>query len=437
MQDAFFSLLRSGLWGTQADVRLFGSLSAADWDELYLIARKQALIALIFDGVNTLPAGLRPPHPLYLQWATQTVRIEQANRRLNGLLPEIDRIYRGAGLHPVLLKGQGMGVYYRNPLHRQCGDIDIYIGKKGLRTANRLLTEQGAVQKGEGSRKHVGLVFRGVLIENHHILFQLNNPCANRYLQGMIGAWHPHGAEAGTLGMPVPPVGFNALFIFLHAFGHFMNGGIGLRQLCDWACLLRQRHEEIDAPDFCRQLKRFGLLRAARAFGYIAVAYLGLPASCLPFVPCEEHEADEALRGEQLLREILATGNFGYYDMRVPSRPQGYWAGKWYTFRRIVRRCNEFRGFAPAEAFWYVVMAMRDSLGVQLKRLFRACAMRVSKTGKASEEMPERQTNCREEEGRTGRNDSKGIYEEACKSKHIRKSGIYLNKHQHRYGGER
>lgn len=66
VQDAFFSLLRSGLWGTQADVRLFGSLSAADWDELYHIARKQALIALIFDGVNTLPAGLRPPHPLYL-----------------------------------------------------------------------------------------------------------------------------------------------------------------------------------------------------------------------------------------------------------------------------------------------------------------------------------------------------------------------------------
>lgn len=98
-----------------------------------------------FDGISSLPAELRPPRALYLKWAARTAQIEQANKRLNQLLPELNTLYREAGLHPVLLKGQGIGTNYRTPLHRQCGDIDIYLGKQGQPIANRLLLQQGAI----------------------------------------------------------------------------------------------------------------------------------------------------------------------------------------------------------------------------------------------------------------------------------------------------
>lgn len=130
MQRPFFSLVRSGLWGTAADASLFQSVTPDDWQELYRMAQSQALLALTFDGISTLPAELRPPRTLYLQWAANTARIEQANARLNRMVTELQSLYTGAGLHPVLLKGQGIAANYRNPLHRQCGDIDIYLGKK-------------------------------------------------------------------------------------------------------------------------------------------------------------------------------------------------------------------------------------------------------------------------------------------------------------------
>ena len=154
MQHAFFSLVRSGLWGTPADRQLFRSVSPDDWETVYRMANSQALLALTFDGISSLPAELRPPRALYLKWAARTAQIEQANKRLIQLLPELNSLSREAGLHPVLLKGQGIGTNYRTPLHRQCGDIDIYLGKQGQPIANRLLLQQGAIVEGEASDKH-------------------------------------------------------------------------------------------------------------------------------------------------------------------------------------------------------------------------------------------------------------------------------------------
>jgi hypothetical protein len=111
-------------------------------------------------------------------------------------------------------------------------------------------------------------------------------------------------------------------------------------------------------------LQDLGLLHAAQAFGYIAVTRLGLPANRLPF-PLEGTKQI----GEQLLEDILSTGNFGQHDNRIKPRPKGYWAGKWYTFCRATRRCNELRQFAPYEALWYPVTLIGGTIAIQINRL--------------------------------------------------------------------
>ena len=92
MQQAFFSLVRAGLWGTPAEAALFRGLAPAQWQELHRLAHTQSLLAVVFDGLNTLPADLRPPRPLYLHWAAQTLQIEQANDRLDRMIVRLDRL---------------------------------------------------------------------------------------------------------------------------------------------------------------------------------------------------------------------------------------------------------------------------------------------------------------------------------------------------------
>ena len=115
MRRTFLTLVRSGLWNTPVDPPPFSSMNTADWEEIYQLAHTQALLAITFDGVLNLPAELRPPRPLYLQWAAKVAQIEQSNLRLNEELPEVVMPYREAGLHPLRLKGQGIATHYLPP----------------------------------------------------------------------------------------------------------------------------------------------------------------------------------------------------------------------------------------------------------------------------------------------------------------------------------
>lgn len=367
MEAAFFSLLRAGLWGKPADAALFLRLPMEKWTELYHLVCTQALLGVTFDGLQTLPQEARPPRPLYLQWAARAAQIEQANRQLNGMVARLQELYTGIGLHPVLLKGQGIATNYREPLHRQYGDIDIMLGKEGQPLANGLLLSLGAKVSGEASNIHASYDWEGCHIENHRNMLRMNNPMAHRRFLRLLDEWYPHHADtAPGIAMPVPPATFNVLYIFLHAFKHFLNSGVGLRQLCDWTCLLHARRQEIDGALLTQWLKELHVQPAARAFGYLAVTRLGLPAEELPF----SIEGSEKL-GEALLQEIYATGNFGQHDARIKPRPKGYWAGKWHTFCRATRRCNSLRHFAPLEAFWYPVKLIRGTISIQWIRLKR------------------------------------------------------------------
>lgn len=105
------------------------------------------------------------------------------------------------------------------------------------------------------------------------------------------------------------------------------------------------------------------MLRAAKAFGYIAVHYLGLPEDNLPFSVKGMERA-----GEILLDDIFATGNFGQHDARIKPRPKGYWAGKWHTFCRATKRCMKLRKFAPNEALWYPVTLIKGTVTIQINK---------------------------------------------------------------------
>ncbi|MFR9263941.1 MAG: nucleotidyltransferase family protein [Bacteroides cellulosilyticus] len=301
MRRTFLTLVRSGLWNTPVDPTPFSSMNSADWEEIYQLARTQALLAITFDGVLSLPAELRPPRPLYLQWAAKVVQIEQSNLRLNEELPEVFMPYREAGLHPILLKGQGIATHYINPLHRQCGDIDVYIGKEGQPIANNILLRHGAEAEGEASDKHASYSFHGVHIENHRIILRINNPAGNRYFQRLIQEWYPQHAETREIHeypVSLPPVTFNALYIFMHAFVHFLNSGIGLRQVCDWTRLLATRHEDIDKLLLEKYFRKVELLRAAKSFRIYRRALSGF-----------------AGRQPALLRQRYGTGRRNLYWM--------------------------------------------------------------------------------------------------------------------------
>ncbi len=361
-QERFFALVRAGLWGTPADATLFPK--ETDWEELYRCARAQALLGIVFDGVQTLPTECRPPRMLYLQWCNALYQIEENNKLLNRELANVYALCREHGIEPVLLKGQGVAQNYREPLHRHCGDIDLYIGNENFEKVNALLRKE-ATSEHEENFKHTSMHWHGVPVENHRVLNNLNAPCADSRFQDEIKRWHntneTRQTQIGACKVSVPPLAFDTVYILLHSILHALNEGIGLRQICDWTNLLYSQREELDKEQAKKLLSEYGLSKSARIFGVIAVNYLGLPVECLP-IP---YNKEDVTTGKWLLEDIWNSGNFGQYNAKKKRRPKGYWSSKWYTITQMTIRCWNMRRLAPAEAFWYPIVTALHSIRMQ------------------------------------------------------------------------
>ncbi len=350
VENRFLALLVAGIWKGEVDVTPFQDGISTDWEAIYACACKQAVVGLVFDGIELLPPDLYPPKNLIVKWYAEVVCIERANKMLDEALVSIFSSYKSLGIKPILLKGQGIGRIYPCPEHRQPGDIDLYFGKDYIRS-KQLLQTAGIALEAEGE-KHFGYTFKGVEVENHRYVACFYHPIRNRRLQKWVDRWMEEGLvklvwDGQDLFLPLP--GFNAIFLLIHSLLHFIPMGIGLRQVCDWALLLQTYHREIDWERFLYEIKRLELEEALMAFGYVAVHYLGLPASCLPSSVSVE---EGARTGEFLMNDIMQGGNFGVARMECVT-PAGKWSRVWHNYKVIKKRCEMLAPFWGSEARCY------------------------------------------------------------------------------------
>ena len=78
--EAFFKLLRLGI-GTCHDRDV--ALDKAGWAAVYDMACKQAVAAIVLDGVERLSIIQKPPMDVVMPWIGLVQQIETRNRRLN------------------------------------------------------------------------------------------------------------------------------------------------------------------------------------------------------------------------------------------------------------------------------------------------------------------------------------------------------------------
>ena len=163
-EQMLFALLRSALNSTKpVSEILFTDISPALWQACYKLACTQGVMALAWDGIQTLPACLQPPKALKLNWAMAVENYEKRYRRYCHTIAELSAFYKIHGITTVQLKGVGLSTYYPIPSHREGGDIDIFTysadhsrksDAEANRLADRLMEEKGIEVDLEHSEKH-------------------------------------------------------------------------------------------------------------------------------------------------------------------------------------------------------------------------------------------------------------------------------------------
>ena len=344
-RNTLLSLVRSALWGTPA----YAVSPDTDWIKVYTLASQQTLTGLLAAAVQKLPQELKPDVSVIRQLQVFMIRNIQAHELISRNLALAVGLLRSNGIDSVLFKGHGLALNYPDPMSRQCGDIDLYVGKEAASKAAELcLASFGEGEHDAESSKHFHFDNEGVSIEIHKIAENLPGHSEDRRYQEWT-VRHLTGPDCRTVeiagtDVKLPPVPFDAIYIMNHAWHHFVNGGIGLRQLCDWTVYLHKFHKDIDAVQLKEDLMSFGLLKVWYFFSYIAVNHLGLPES-----ECPLYNDKYAGTSEKVLEVIWNEGNFGRHSKAVKTpRPKGYAAGKLYSFRNITKRFFSIFGVYPS-----------------------------------------------------------------------------------------
>lgn len=232
------------------------------------------------------------------------------------VLAEVKAKLDGAAIPFVLLKGLGCEHYYPEYGLRNLGDIDIYVGEENYGRAAEVF---GCDAEASRSPKHFTATIQDVTVEVHRTCEILPSCRADKHFRKLAAAGlgsDLHTLNIGGVEVRTPQDDFNAIYLFVHFFDHFLGGGCGLRQVCDWALFLHARSDTLDRSYIAAALKDLGLTNAWRTFGALAVRHLGLPAGSLPCSGLPDAGQSplpkrQARRADRLLRVMLEMGNFG------------------------------------------------------------------------------------------------------------------------------
>ena len=364
-EKAFLELVRAGLWEDlkfKDESLKFKDFGSADWDALLLLAREQSVVGLLAAGLEHVK-DVQVPHGWAFQVVRKALSLEQKNRNKNVFVNELTGELEGEGIRAVMVKGQGLAQCYKRPLWRASGDIDLYLDEDDFQKAKAFFRPRvNKFDPDNDYTRHINMTYKGWVVEIHANQHSRLSARTDRVLdevhrdifyKGGVRIWD-NGGKAVTL----PSADNDAILVFTHFLHHFYNGGIGLRQICDWCRLLYTYRESLNYGLLESRIRQMGLLTEWKAFYNLACKYLGMPDLDPRFMV---HDSRLDKKAERIMDFIMEVGNFGH------NRDTSYYGKYPFVVRKAISfgvRMKDVLRHArifPADSLRFMLNMMRHS----------------------------------------------------------------------------
>ena len=336
--DAFFSLVRSGLWEKDVQLTSYGQI---DFNELYRLAEEQSVVGLIAAGIEHI-VDVKLPQEAALTFVGSALQLEQRNKAMNQFIRVLIEKLRAADIYTLLVKGQGVAQCYERPFWRACGDVDLYLSKDNYNKAKAFLSPLADQVEAEDRHKlHLGMTINSWIVELHGTLYtDISNRMnavsdevyTDLFLNGNVRSW-----ENGKVQVFLPNPDNDVIIIFNHFINHFYGEGIGLRQVCDWCRLLWHYKSGFNLNLLEKRIRKAGLTTEWKAFAAFAVDYLGMAEDAMPFYDKSNKYRNKA---DRIAKLIIETGSFGSNKDYSYKQNGTKWKVNVQTF---ITRMGEFR----------------------------------------------------------------------------------------------
>lgn len=272
-----------------------------DYAEVMRLAQEQAVVGLVAAGLEHV-TDVKVPQVWALQFAGQTIQLEQRNKAMNQFIAGLIAKMREADIYTLLVKGQGIAQCYERPQWRASGDVDLLLSEDNYEEAKSLLLPLSSGNKPECNySKELGYYIDSWSVELHgtqrtglssRVDTEIDAVQRDLFYGGKVRSWNNGGTTVF-----LPAVDEDVFIIFTHFIKHFYKeGGVTVRQLCDWCRLLWTYKDSIDSKLLERRIKRAGLKSEWKAFGMLSVDFLGMPMEAVPLYSKDEKWSRKAVK---------------------------------------------------------------------------------------------------------------------------------------------
>ncbi len=138
-----------------------------DYAEVMRLAQEQAVVGLVAAGLEHV-TDVKVPQVWALQFAGQTIQLEQRNKAMNQFIANLVAKMREADIYTLLVKGQGIAQCYERPQWRTSGDVDLFLSAENFEKAKSLLLPSSSGNKPECNySKELGYYIDSWSVELH------------------------------------------------------------------------------------------------------------------------------------------------------------------------------------------------------------------------------------------------------------------------------
>lgn len=248
---------------------------------------------------------------LKIQWFALAESVRQRNELMNRRCVEVQRMLDEEGMKCCILKGQGVALLYNLNLgrYRQCGDIDVWVDASREWVIDYVMN---TAPTREFDQKHIHFrVFDDVEVEVHWIPVKRDSPMFDRILGEYFRKESSRQFDNRLGEVCYPIVDFQLVHQLLHVYGHYVNEGVGIRQMMDlyFTQVAFMKRMQAKIEEVLGLFESLGLMKFVAGTQYIVHEVFGLSKDALLCAP-------DMKEGQLLLREIEIGGNFGQYDKR-------------------------------------------------------------------------------------------------------------------------
>lgn len=289
-----------------------------DWKCLWKMASEQGVSAFCLDGLQLLEmsnSNLETIHKqLKMQWIASVIHQEQVYYTQWNAAKSLGELYDQHRINTYILKGFSLSRFYPKPEHRPCTDMDCYLKDK-FEDGNKIAKENGLTVDCS-YYKHSKILLKGLTVENHQYLLPVKGSSKAKRFEQELRTWIEDGNNEyiGDSRLKATSPFFDAVYILAHAQEHFLNEGIILRHICDWAMVLKAHANKVNWEEWKRVCKEYGMLSFGYAMSRLANKVCGVT---VPFDCPKDDEADRRLLDDTLYRKACNNGKRSDMQVRI------------------------------------------------------------------------------------------------------------------------